>query len=621
MNTTFRVWLPIALTFLLLFAFGIAVYFVLDRQAEYRKMESDSVDITRYSNRTLSQLKDAETGQRGYILTAENRYLEPFNAAQAELPGTLRMLHDLADPDPLLAEHVRKLDVIVAGKMAELRETIQLRREKGFETAVEVVRTDRGLQYMSDARTVAQEIGDIEKSVQSQTSARQDHLQQLLKLLLLVGGPMIAIISMAGIQLATRRIVNSIRLLEQGFTSVGSGGAAAHIDIQGHDEFSRLATSFNGMSARLGAAAFAQQRAEAQLREKNVDLARHGREMEERTHSLDLLGRVAHRLPGCTTESEFSALVERYIPQLFPEIPGALYLLNASHTLLRCVSKWNDPKASEPEFALDDCWAMRRGQPHINLDLSKEVVCTHMDGNASDAYMCWPLTAQNETVGLLYLEHVPGAPFVLAGRMQDVSVLCETIALAMVNLRLRESLRNQSIRDPLTGLFNRRYLEESLELEFSRAERSNAPVAIIMLDIDHFKQFNDTFGHAAGDLVLKHVSETLGQCIRKGDVPCRYGGEEFLMVLVGATAQAATWRAEQIRTAIKELRLEYNGTQLGTITASLGVAIYPACGTTPAQIIEAADIALYDAKHNGRDQVRQAAELPHAAVKVVANAE
>src|SRR5581483_7699141 len=133
------------------------------------------------------------------------------------------------------------------------------------------------------------------------------------------------------------------------------------------------------------------------------------------------------------------------------------------------------------------------------------------------------------------------------------------VALGLVNLRLREKLRAQSVRDPLTGLYNRRYLDESLELEIARAVRSDAPIAAIMLDIDFFKSFNDTFGHEAGDLVLKQVADILARSMRKGDIAGRFGGEEFLLLMPGADLERAMARAEVMRKTIGTLDIGFAG--------------------------------------------------------------
>ena len=190
---------------------------------------------------------------------------------------------------------------------------------------------------------------------------------------------------------------------------------------------------------------------------------------------------MADRLPACADEDEFSAVIQSFAPQLTPGRRVALYLMANSRNLLHKGASWGGPFTSREEFTPDDCWALRRGQEHISGAGHIEVLCAHIIGDARSTHWCVPLVAQSETVGLLYLEGIEEID-----ETDTVHVLSETIALALVNLRLREKLRSQSVRDPLTALYNRRYLDETLDLELARAVRSKVPIAVIMLDIDHF---------------------------------------------------------------------------------------------------------------------------------------
>ncbi|HEY0486004.1 MAG TPA: histidine kinase N-terminal 7TM domain-containing protein [Mycobacteriales bacterium] len=174
--------------------------------------------------------------------------------------------------------------------------------------------------------------------------------------------------------------------------------------------------------------------------------------------------------------------------------------------------------------------------------------------------------------------------------------------------RLRAELQEQAVRDSLTGLFNRRYLDETLTRELARATREDYPVSIALLDVDHFKVLNDTHGHAAGDRMLAAIGHLLAGRVRGGDVACRYGGEELLVVLPRTTGAAATARAEEWRTACAALTVDGLG-----ITVSIGVAAAPANGTDPAALLAAADRALYTAKRTGRDRVVAAGTQPAAA--------
>ncbi len=162
-------------------------------------------------------------------------------------------------------------------------------------------------------------------------------------------------------------------------------------------------------------------------------------------------------------------------------------------------------------------------------------------------------------------------------------------------------LREQSIRDHLTGLFNKRYLEETLEREVQRAARKQLPLGIVMLDVDYFKHINDTLGHAAGDTLLKELGKLLQEQIRYADIACRQGGDEFVLILPEASLKATKKRADDLLNKIRQLHVEYKDQILETVTISIGVAAFPNHGSTGKEVMESADAALYQAKDNGRD--------------------
>jgi diguanylate cyclase (GGDEF)-like protein len=223
-------------------------------------------------------------------------------------------------------------------------------------------------------------------------------------------------------------------------------------------------------------------------------------------------------------------------------------------------------------------------------------------------YVCLPLLAQGETLGILHLLDGPVKNDKAdEGRMAEkcklAKILADNIGLGVANLKLREAMRNLSIRDPLTGLFNRRYMEEALAQEQHRTKRNDAQLAVIMIDIDHFKQFNDNFGHDGGDAVLRSLGEFLRKHVRGSDIACRYGGEEFILILSPSTAEGARQRAEKIREDATLLGVSHANQYLGAITLSLGVAIFPDHAFEAAALVKAADVALYQAKRGGRDRV------------------
>jgi diguanylate cyclase (GGDEF)-like protein/PAS domain S-box-containing protein len=327
-------------------------------------------------------------------------------------------------------------------------------------------------------------------------------------------------------------------------------------------------------------------------------------ELEQRTRDMTLLNEMNDFLQSCQTVAEAYEVFTLIAEHLFSNQIGALYIFSSDRQYLECVAHWGQEQPWVPTMPPDSCLALRRGRSHLIEQATGTLHCTNMETTAYLPYICVPLTAQSETLGVLRLGKVAANSPRTRERWQRLAVMvADNLALALSNLQLRARLQQQAIRDSLTGLFNRRYLDETLQREIQRAERHQHPIGIIMLDIDHFKRFNDIYGHHAGDILLQAVGEFLRTHTRGEDIACRYGGEEFVLVLPEASLEETRRRAEHIRTAMKHIFVEHNGQMLGGNTISLGVAVFATHGITADAVIDAADRALYRAKDAGRDCV------------------
>lgn len=234
--------------------------------------------------------------------------------------------------------------------------------------------------------------------------------------------------------------------------------------------------------------------------------------------------------------------------------------------------------------------------------------CAAAGSTLATGYLCVPLMAQGTSLGIFHIRFLSCATQgreagALEAKQRLAVAVAENLSLALANLKLRESLQNQAIHDPLTGLYNRRYLEETMDRELHRARRQQTFLGVVMMDLDHFKDFNDIFGHTAGDALLSAVANVITTGIRAEDIACRYGGEEFLLIMPGASLETTRERAENLRQSLKNLQVKYQGQLLKSTTISLGVAIFPDHGLTAEEVIAAADAALYRAKQAGRDRV------------------
>ncbi|MBI4877120.1 MAG: diguanylate cyclase [Acidobacteria bacterium] len=362
-----------------------------------------------------------------------------------------------------------------------------------------------------------------------------------------------------------------------------------------------------------------QKRAEEELRQANQALRRSVSELESRNRDSALLSEMGEMLQTCQTIEEACAVAAHSAQRLFPALTGALYLASDTGGGFERAAEWGESPSGPRGLAPEQCWALRRGRPHVSDTRSPGPRCQHLDEAPEGWHICVLLAASGERLSIIHLQTGAGTP--LPGAKQRVlETVGEHLALAVANLRLREHLRGQSIRDPLTGLFNRRYLEEGLTRELLGASREEHPLSVVMLDIDHFKRVNDVFGHDAGDAVLCQLAAFLQQQVRKGDFVCRYGGEEIVLVFPGSPSQNTADMAEKLRAGIRALRMEHRGQDLGAITVSLGVAGFPDHGATAEALVRSADTALYQAKTQGRDRavvcvpapgLRPWAEVPH----------
>ncbi|HAT8750637.1 TPA: diguanylate cyclase [Legionella pneumophila] len=339
-----------------------------------------------------------------------------------------------------------------------------------------------------------------------------------------------------------------------------------------------------------------------ELQESYEKLANGMKELQEKNEQITLLVEMSDIMLACGSQEELSEVMAKYSQRVLQFSSGYLFIMHPSKNYLEKAASWGNPQPHDLTFTPEQCWAIRLGRIHYAGSSRIELMCSHtMFAEQPElSLLCVPLMAQNDIYGLLYLE--VGLKFDENQRLL-ITAFAELTALALANVRLRENLRYQSIRDPLTGLYNRRYLEDFLFKQLHQAERTKASFAILMLDLDHFKKINDTFGHDAGDLVLKELGQILNNDIRLGDIAARYGGEEFVLLLYDIDAQAAKMKAENLRSAISNLHVKYGAQPVGQITASIGISVYPDDAKSLAELIEAADKALYQAKNKGRNKV------------------
>jgi diguanylate cyclase (GGDEF)-like protein len=550
----------------------------------------------------IGSLREAESGLRGYLLTSKAEYLTPVDNDLLRATVRAADIRRLVTDNPEQQARAARLQDLVELRVSRMRSA--LARADAHTLALggtaDPVRIAQAKQLMDQVTTLAASMRTGEHALLAERTATVENNAERARLILFLGWPVLVIMIIGAVWLILVSINRPLDDLLGVVKRFGAGDRTARASPIGHSiELQVLANAYNQMADGLVTAMESQAGAEREIARANAELVARSRALETRNQSNALVSGMSQRLQAIRSDQELGEVLNVFLPQVLPELAGSLYILNSSRNLLTRTSSWGEPQAKPDAITPDSCWALRRGKEHVVDRPGTDLVCQHAHGTNPIEQYCKPVLAGGDVLGLLYIE----GPMDEEARFR-LGLLSENIALALVNEALRKRLREQSIRDPLTGLFNRRYMEEALALETARSSRSGSPLAIVMTDVDHFKTFNDQHGHEAGDALLRAVGRLIQSEFRNGDIVCRFGGEEFIIIAPDTALEVICARADTLRMAVRELTVDFRGQRIGPVTMSFGVSVWSEGRVgLPEDLINRADQALYRAKRLGRDRI------------------
>jgi diguanylate cyclase (GGDEF)-like protein len=541
-----------------------------------------------HSDALLKDLETAQSSERGYLLTQQAGELGPYASAKDGAYGHLERLEEAAPSWSILPE-VAALSSMVHDEFSDLDRCIALQESGRRREALAFASSEQSQQYGDKVAELTERSEQRLKLMLDARTATVNILHRRLWASMFIAPAIVILVLVVTIRLVTTQLKRSSAALQGAMAKVSLSADPKPISSPApNDELRSVVVAFNHMVERLAHEQIERAAAEANL----VD----------RERTMNLLRQTSEQLATVKDQAEFAEVVEVYVPQIIPARPGCLYVLDASRTGLDAIACWNSPRTAPERMPVDECFAACHGQEFSFAEGETEL-CLHAAAFPATGFHCVPLISQREVIGVLYLETELETAGFDGDERQKLLHVSNTLGFALGNLRLREKLKIESVRDPLTDVYNRRFLHEVLSFELARSGQTGQPFSVMMLDIDHFKHFNDVYGHDTGDVVLKELADTLRRHSRKNDIVCRWGGEEFLLVFPTMDSQAALERAEMLREAIKTIVIVTNGRRVDQVTVSAGIATYPVVGLEAEALIAAADRALYEAKRAGRDRV------------------
>jgi diguanylate cyclase (GGDEF)-like protein len=530
---------------------GFSVH--LDRQAVKQNAALSEIRLKEgAATRLLVALIDIETGVRGYLIAGDPTYLEPFYRGNETLNQIRSEFGPAIDGWSANGHADETLDALMAARRKLMDDAIQTARTEGVGVAQVRLSASNAKAVMDRMRAViADRLAEFSRAADG-LQQNADSLANLHSVLLVAALTLAILFSIAQFMLFRNEII---------------GRGAMELALRRRSEERRKITK---LSAAL------------QLSD---------------------------------SRPEAYAIIESYATRILGDVSGAFYVYTASRDQLSLVAQWrHDGEGHQfvDRLHASECWGLRQGGRHTGCAATGPVQafgdaaplnCRHIEADIGP-YTCIPIIGRGQILAML---HLRGEAFRTARTSEAlngvIDRLVDQLSLSLTNLDLREKLENMALRDGLTGLYNRRFLDEVLEHDFAKLKRAGKRAAILLLDVDHFKRFNDTYGHQCGDEALRRVGATLAAAVRASDVVCRYGGEEFLIFLPECDLAEATVKAEAIRLAVAATPLQIAGKSMPPVTVSIGVAIFPDAADNRLELIHLADRALYRAKGAGRNRV------------------
>ena len=544
-------WAGLLLAALIFIGIGIAVLIGVDRFIADARYVSHTNAVIATVDGFEARLRDAESAQRGFLITGNAELLAIYHLNREQWVPLLERARQLVVDNPSQLERVQQLQALGQQRMQQINDNLAQYRRGGLAAARSGIDAQT-LTVSAQMRQLVRQIVQHEEMLLAQRSISSQDSAMRLRVLALLGIPLGIVV----LGTVYWRLLQEVR-------------RRARAELRSQDTTARLTAS----------------------------LAR----LEQHSTDLTDLGRYAGLLQNAATVEEAVTLCTDLLARWLPDSAGTLYRIRASRDYAERLTGWAG--SDQPELvAPQDCWALRRGQLHVCEPHRDAARCAHVGpaGTVATRSVCLPMIAQGVPLGFVHLALPAGAD---TGRLELVQSAVEQLAMTLHTLSLQEKLRVQSIRDPLTGLFNRRYLEEALDHELARSQRRGQPFSVLMLDVDHFKTFNDQHGHPGGDALLAALGQLLRSRARAEDIACRYGGEEFTLILPETDAYGALCLAETLRQAVQAMRVDHMGRELPPVTVSIGLATHLDSLESSEQLIQRADRALYRAKREGRDRV------------------